>query len=124
MNDIELRIRVAELCGWRECKPKGTGYEGSGTFEDDASGLRTGDGLHRKLPHYESDLNAMAIAEEQLGDEHTVEGLARWNQYNNELAFLSEDSMFVVRSSAESRALAFVKVMENDPESGERMVAA
>jgi hypothetical protein len=109
MTDMELRIRIAELVGWRECKPKGSGFEGSGTFEDDASGLRPEDGLHRKLPHYDSDLNATHELENLMTEEQKY----RYDTVlENRTKYHTEPPRWRWNATARQRAEAYVKVME------------
>lgn len=132
----ELRVRVAELCGWKFYDGKPTFHFGATEVPWGGHGSATGgkrwvkpDGVpivrwmktrkdanewafQNGLPDYPNDLNAMAKAEEMLTDE-------QWDAYERKLREIcSARSWYegagkeLLHATAEQRARAFCATME------------
>jgi hypothetical protein len=109
MTDKKLRIKVAEVLGWKDMM-----------IEPICDG-RFGriNGKFAEIPHYESDLNAMHEAEKTLRLTG-VQGCAYLTALEK-IVLRREDQMEIfgisevyklITATAKQRALAFVKAME------------
>jgi hypothetical protein len=115
MTDEELRVKVAELCGWRHVQ-----WDGEDVPEDWAwfpPGIPSHPVVFMSVPHYESDLNAMHEAEKLLT---TFTHRRDWQfamceilgvPRATELSGAAETNWLFFHATARQRALAFVKVM-------------
>lgn len=107
-DSTQLRIRVAELCGWTNIKPNGLGsglcpWVGNPPFD-----CIWGDWA--KLPDYPNDLNACHKFEETL-TEKQKEGYARRLSCECDPKRVGFD-WWAVFATAEQRCRAFVATME------------
>jgi len=117
MTKDEIRIKVAEACGWSHLTQftnRITDPQGNAIFFNPMEKSRSD-----FIPNYPSDLNACAEFEKTLNaddEENYVEelkGLIMEGAYENEPRYLkshlsSSDSTY--RATAEQRCLAFLKV--------------
>ncbi len=113
-GQTELRIRVAELCGWEKFEKYPTGLYGwtRESLQDREAAWVAKDGLKLyPVPDYPNDLNAIAGAEtwiaidpdaatEYVRNLHDIAGSELWGDLG------------VVRATAEERCRAFVATME------------
>lgn len=109
LTDDELRIKVAELCGWTEISKKEAsviGWDYLGKPSKDLTAFYA-------VPRYSTDLNAMHEAEKivlNMGDE--------WGRYTDILIDLIvqeqgyQAAELLVYAPARKRAEAFVLMME------------
>jgi hypothetical protein len=115
LSDDELRIKVAELCGWKNIEP----YRPNGCqLFKDLFGLHIG--MFGRLPDYPNDLNAMHEAEKllitcpRLDSTDTIKGRTDW--YSSDLMRVMggarRSSLFSIsHATARQRAEAFVLTM-------------
>ena len=103
MTDEELKIKVAELCGWGKVawKQPVTNAElwTKGDPANNPHGIRCC--VVSNIPDYPNDLNAMHEAIKSLGCE-----LGAYEYWLREIA---GDGMCMVEATARQRAMAFVK---------------
>lgn len=108
MTDNEIRIAIAEKCGWK--------LDDGGIHYRDPEGFYrpTGSMLNFKaggLPDYPNDLNAMHEAEKTLNNEK----VNLWYRYANELSFgVWRDSLpdaHLINATARQRAEAFCRTL-------------
>lgn len=74
MTPDEIRIAVAEACGW-QCVHAETFSDGNGGFTYDVRGMPPKHNLRREIPDYCNDLNACHAAENLLLSESLKQGL-------------------------------------------------
>lgn len=114
LTDVEKRIKVAELCGWKNFEPNDNGTcditeIGCGWLGTNLEGFEL-----CPVPDYLNDLNAMAEAETML-----VDGLGDLYNYHLWTVVRQDserlgvwDQIFVWKATAAQRAEAFVLTME------------
>jgi hypothetical protein len=109
MTDTELRIKVAELVGFSDFETQEIWED---TYEDSYQiAILTGtlkNEKGRRVPHYESDLNAMHEAVEAQCNKDAYFRFDFTRQLTEEVKCLED----VATATAKQRALAFVKTME------------
>lgn len=104
----ELRVKVAEARGWKDCH--------RGIIENRASSVGTLDGVRKFIPDYPCDLNAMHEAEKLLSDSQyerfSVElwALVNGSQPRQARHPIRCDRAFL-SATAYHRARAFIQVM-------------
>ena len=60
MTEEQQRIAIAQFCGWKDCHKSIGGFDdGDGIIDRYVIGIPPNCTLHRKLPDYPRDLNAM-----------------------------------------------------------------
>lgn len=71
MTEEKQRIAIAEFCGWKDCHKSLAGFDdGDGITDRYVIGIPPDCILHRKLPYYLNDLNAMHEAEKVVKPVH------------------------------------------------------
>lgn len=70
MTDNEIRIAIAEQCGWKQIADRGKGIDRKDRFH----GTRDGYDTRRRIPDYTKDLNACAEFERTLEECDEVNG--------------------------------------------------
>ena len=103
MTNEEIRIKVAEACGWTEIvhHKLHAGNEGLLGTHIAADGVRDRDWV----PDYLNDLNAMHEAETSLTDEH-------WDDYAAHLGLWDDDpyrAAKALHATARQRCIAYLK---------------
>jgi hypothetical protein len=119
MTDEQMRVAIAEACGWKEVSLCANGYVvglPSGFTEDQCP-----EGADEEVPDYPNDLNAMHEAEEclhpaQLGDYAnkltTVVGVYWFNQGKAVIKFSKEDWTYATaHATARQRSEAFLRTL-------------
>lgn len=109
MKPTEIRIKIAEACGWKwgygdpTKKADGLRYWSLGEWKwpDNAK-------TYHELPAYESDLNAMHEAEKTLLKKDSCCG--HWETYSNRLA-TQMGPLDIFHAAASERAEAFLKTL-------------
>lgn len=108
MNKEQMRIPIAEACGWTKCRLT---IKGAGAPERSPSphGFPPGKNYEAPLPEYLSCLNAMADAESKLPDDNSLHGLV---VYHNKLLRICGSHKACISAKAEQRAEAFLKTID------------
>lgn len=106
MTDIEMRIAIAEACGWKQTHIMQMGPKGKYVRT-----YQKGRGkLHQKLPDYLNDLNAMHEAEKAAGfHANTSEGRKLTQKYAHLIG--AECESWKGYATARQRAEAFIKTL-------------
>jgi|APGre2960657404_1045060.scaffolds.fasta_scaffold25660_3 hypothetical protein len=111
MTDEQMRIAIAEACGWRPYKP--ITHDGRPLLMIPPK-MSNKEGWLEAIPDYLNDLNAMHEAEKVL----TEKGVNAWWAYvahinrNNPTPFRAESA---VHATARQRAEAFIKTLNLEP---------
>jgi hypothetical protein len=119
MTDTELRIKVAELCGWKDIRLL---TQGDLDWNDELHGWvgslggvpfwykgKSPESNMEPLPHYESDLNYIHDAVETLRD---LDG-PQWYDFQHYLLEECGSGMNCIQATARQRALAFIETLEH-----------
>lgn len=130
LTDDEMRVRIAEACGWKIPDHCITKRRMAGMTERQCKGAVSDFGqdkagvYHDSLPDYPNDLNAMHAAEKSIKCRHT---LALYDEYlrrevNPNTDRLAKDWTWeelgrAARATARERALAFLAMLP-EPEAG------
>jgi hypothetical protein len=115
MTDEQMRIAIAEACGWNSIREQDYdhGYSGNDVRQMWV-GLSPDLNEFEQLPDYCNNLNAMHEAEKVL----TEKGVNAWWAYvahinrNNPTPFRAESA---VHATARQRAEAFIKTLNLEP---------
>lgn len=120
LTDEQIRIAIAEACGWKWSKPyydhggiwRSSPYRGNDIWDSDISKWAgTPENVQRdthELPDYLSDLNAMHEAEKVLTDEQQVE----FAYDLKEIACpITGEDWSAIHATARQRALALFNVL-------------
>lgn len=108
MNKEQMRIAIAEACGWTKCR---MAVKGAGAPERSPSphGFPPSKNYEASLPYYLDNLNAMATAEAILPDNNSLHGLV---VYHNKLLAVCGSHKACISATAEQRAEAFLKTID------------
>lgn len=112
MTDEEMRIAIAEACGWTEIVQHKihAGNEGLLGTHTAVDGVSDRDWV----PDYLNDLNAMHEAEEVLGPkDYEAYRWTLWEQVKRPL--VSEWHRAHLSATARQRAIAFIKTLNLEP---------
>jgi hypothetical protein len=102
MTNQEIRIAIAEACGWKAIKI-GPGF--AKTITGIHAAYKGNQEKYREsVPWYDSDLNAMAEAEM-----HIIQAGSTYTHYVSELQRLTEHNEW--RATASQRAEAFLRTI-------------
>jgi hypothetical protein len=109
LTDEELRIEIAEWCGWTYCimtcvdwgKPELRGYPPGVETTRESRTAVIGGTIGTIVPNYPNDLNAMWDAEEELL--MTKDYIINWINY--------EETVNDFHATAKQRAIDFVKTI-------------
>lgn len=105
LSDVDLRIKVAELLGWRRCDTAdGCYYRGEadayGYYEEHSDNF---DG-EQLLPDYTGDLN---VCREMVETLRSTDG-PEWYDFQTHLLCICGSVMNAVQATARARCVAFV----------------
>lgn len=111
MTDYQIRIAIAELRGWRNCRYIAELHDCRGLPPAGYKGDRINLGEEAWLPDYLNDLNAMWEARETLTQEQRREFLGWLTQAVLPVYTTQEDyDWFTVHATARQQAEAFVRL--------------
>lgn len=106
MTDDELRIAIAEWCGWKRDTNRQDLFRDPKYFN-----------LHelKHLPNYPADLNAMWDSEETLKPERNATETTPWGKYFllGLLRFAERNKLPVGHLTAKHKAIVFVETIQN-----------
>ena len=116
MKPDEQRIAIAEACGWTDCHKSLASNQEQEPHERCLIGNPPKGIVHRRLPDYLNDLNAMHEAEQVLTPKHQPDkGESQWGEYLGWLGFCVEyntrEVYECVTATAAQRAQAFLRTL-------------
>jgi hypothetical protein len=104
LTDEQIRIAIAEACGWMDCR------FWRGNRNDDPVGTAPDGGINTILPDYPNDLNAMHEAEKALDINLDTPDSPRY-RYSHFLYAICRPEQQPFRATARQRAEAFLRTL-------------